>query len=608
MTWPVEHGGGGRTALERFVVTETLIEKGAPIAASWFADRQMGPTLIAFGTDDQKQRFLPGILAGETGWCIGMSEPNSGSDLASLTTKAERDGDTFVINGQKIWTSFGDTADYCYLICRTSNEGPPHAGISEIIVPLDSPGITIRPIEDMTTNRHFCEVWYEDVRVPVENLVGTENGSWKQTMRQLEHERGGIDRLLSNHALYLEAKAAGRPVRSRSSARTWPASRPATGSDGSSCCERRSARRPARSRRRPRASAPSTSSGSPTSWPARSDAEAMLWGRVARGACYAPAYTIMGGHGERAAQHHRRARPRVAEGTGLTPVAPRSVPCRRGRQAVRTRRPQARATTPSPTRPTPATTSGPVAEPVSGRRGSAVVGTPVLAGWARTTRRAPGRLGAVAGRPADRAGSGADDGTRGTSDGSDDEGGMTVHGDGSPAVRSPGSVVTDDRLAPTVPSSGSVAVERRWPTRRAPRHAAPMAAGRRASVTRAATTTPVASGAAETGRGPVRGTGEDRLDQCASAGALSCLRSCLTLRGRSPTAPLSAVPMTALCPQCDAERGQALEGQRPIFPAERRRVCHAPWPNDLTTERGMGRVAQPARAPRSVRGRRCDDG
>jgi alkylation response protein AidB-like acyl-CoA dehydrogenase len=204
MTWPAEYGGG-RTVLERFVVTETLIRLGAPVAASWFADRQMGPTLLAFGTDEQKREFLPGIRSGETGWCIGMSEPDSGSDLASLKTRAERDGDVYVINGQKIWTSFGETADYCYLICRTSTGAAPHEGISEIIVPLDSPGITIRPIKDLTTNEHFCEVWYEDVRVPAANLVGTEGGSWKQTMRQLEHERGGIDRLLSNHSLYLDA-------------------------------------------------------------------------------------------------------------------------------------------------------------------------------------------------------------------------------------------------------------------------------------------------------------------------------------------------------------------------------------------------------------------
>jgi alkylation response protein AidB-like acyl-CoA dehydrogenase len=206
MTWPVEFGGGGRPPVERMIVGEEMIRVGAPIAASWFADRQMGPALIAYGSDDQRSAFLPGILAGETTWCIGMSEPNSGSDLASLQTSAVRDGDEWVINGQKIWTSFGEVADYCYLICRTSNDGPPHAGISEIIVPMDTPGIETRPITDMTTNRHFCEVFFTDVRVPITNLVGIEGGAFKQTMRQLEHERGGVDRLVSNYALYLRAR------------------------------------------------------------------------------------------------------------------------------------------------------------------------------------------------------------------------------------------------------------------------------------------------------------------------------------------------------------------------------------------------------------------
>jgi alkylation response protein AidB-like acyl-CoA dehydrogenase len=202
MTWPVEHGGGGRPPIDRLIVGEELISAGAPIAAMWFADRQMGPTLIAYGRPDQQRAFLPGILSGETTWCIGMSEPDAGSDLAALKTHAVRDGDQYVINGQKIWTSFGDVADYCYLICRTSTDGPPHEGISEIVVPMDTPGIEVRPITDMTTNRHFCEVWYTDVRVPVTNLVGVEGGAFKQTMRQLEHERGGIDRLVSNHALF----------------------------------------------------------------------------------------------------------------------------------------------------------------------------------------------------------------------------------------------------------------------------------------------------------------------------------------------------------------------------------------------------------------------
>ena len=202
LTWPIEFGGQGRPPIDRLIIGEELIAAGAPIAAMWFADRQMGPSLMTYGRTDQQEAFLPGMLSGDTTWCIGMSEPNAGSDLASLQTSAVRDGDEFVINGQKIWTSFGDVADYCYLICRTSTEGPPHQGISEVIVPMDTPGIEVRPIKDMTTNQHFCEVFYDDVRVPTSNLVGLEGNAFKQTMRQLEHERGGIDRLVSNQALF----------------------------------------------------------------------------------------------------------------------------------------------------------------------------------------------------------------------------------------------------------------------------------------------------------------------------------------------------------------------------------------------------------------------
>jgi alkylation response protein AidB-like acyl-CoA dehydrogenase len=202
LTWPKEFGGAGRPPIDRLIIGEELIAAGAPIAAMWFADRQMGPTLIAYGRPDQQEAFLPGMLSGATTWCIGMSEPNAGSDLANLKTQAVRDGDEFVVNGQKIWTSFGAVADYIYLICRTSNEGPPHQGISEIIVPMTTPGIEVRPIKDMTTNQHFCEVFFTDVRVPVTNLVGIEGNAFKQTMRQLEHERGGIDRLVSNQALF----------------------------------------------------------------------------------------------------------------------------------------------------------------------------------------------------------------------------------------------------------------------------------------------------------------------------------------------------------------------------------------------------------------------
>jgi alkylation response protein AidB-like acyl-CoA dehydrogenase len=295
MTWPVEWGGGGRPAIERFVVTEALLSKGAPIAASWFADRQMGPTLIAYGTDEQKRAFLPGIISGSTGWCIGMSEPNSGSDLASLTTRAVLDGDTYVVNGQKIWTSFGETAEYCYLICRTSTEGPPHAGISELIVDMkNTPGITIAPIKDMTTNRHFCEVFYDDVRVPAANLVGAEGGSWKQTMRQLEHERGGIDRLLSNYALY----CAVAPLADH----TDPLMRQEMASLES--CYRIGRLLVLRE---VLGQAPKQFSAATKTFCTEHQqrvaefvgrvlgADAMLWGREARAICYAPAYTIMGG-------------------------------------------------------------------------------------------------------------------------------------------------------------------------------------------------------------------------------------------------------------------------------------------------------------------------
>ena len=205
MTWPTEFGGGGRPGIERVIVAEELIAAGAPIAASWIADRQMGPSIYRYGTPDQKAKFLPGMLTGEETWCIGMSEPNAGSDLAALRTSAKRVGDRFIVNGQKIWTSLAADADYCYLIVRTDSSGPPHKGVSELIVPMNLPGIEVRPITDIVGNRHFCEVWFTDVEVPAENLVGVEGDAFRQTMAQLEHERGGIDRLMSNRPLYEDA-------------------------------------------------------------------------------------------------------------------------------------------------------------------------------------------------------------------------------------------------------------------------------------------------------------------------------------------------------------------------------------------------------------------
>ena len=294
MTWPTEFGGGGRPPIDRLIVGEELIKAGAPIAAMWFADRQMGPTLIKYGRPDQQAEFLPKILSGETTWCIGMSEPDAGSDLANLKTSAVRDGDDWVINGQKIWTSFAAVADYCYLICRTNAEGPPHAGISEIVVPMDTPGIEVRPITDMTTNRHFCEVFFTDVRVPSANLVGTEGAAFKQTMAQLEHERGGIDRLVSNHALYLQALAradTSDPLVRQEIASLEIAYRigrilvvrevlkqaPAGFSAATKCfCTEHEVR--------------------VAEFVARTlGADATLWGQTTAGLCYAPGYTIMGG-------------------------------------------------------------------------------------------------------------------------------------------------------------------------------------------------------------------------------------------------------------------------------------------------------------------------
>jgi alkylation response protein AidB-like acyl-CoA dehydrogenase len=210
MTWPVEEGGHGRSALERFVVYEALIEHGAPIAAMWFADRQMGPSLLQFGTAEQRRRFIPGIVAGTSMWCIGMSEPDAGSDVASLRTRAVLDGDEWRITGQKVWTSGAAMSDWCYLIARTDPDAPKHKGLSELIVDMHSPGIDVRRIEDMTGDTHFCEIAFDDVRAPAGNLVGELNGSFKQLMRQLEHERGGIDRLVSNKRLYLDVVGSGR--------------------------------------------------------------------------------------------------------------------------------------------------------------------------------------------------------------------------------------------------------------------------------------------------------------------------------------------------------------------------------------------------------------
>ncbi len=207
MTWPREYGGGEHSDLERFVVLETLLTAGAPVTGAWFPDRQIGPVLLQYGTEEQKRRWLPEIARGESAWCIGMSEPDAGSDVAHISTTARREGDRYIVDGQKIWTSGAHEADWCYLICRTDPDAPAHRGLSELIVDMSWPGIEVRPIRDATGGRHFNEVFFDGVEVPVENLVGRPNHSFGQTMRQLEHERGGIDRLISNRRLHLDVNA-----------------------------------------------------------------------------------------------------------------------------------------------------------------------------------------------------------------------------------------------------------------------------------------------------------------------------------------------------------------------------------------------------------------
>ncbi len=207
MTWPRRYGGSERSYLDRLIVTEELLLAGAPVAAHWFGDRQIGPALLAHGTDEQRDELLPRIARAEIGFCVGMSEPGAGSDLAGLSTRARIDGDDFVISGQKIWTSFASDAEYCYLVARTDADAAQHRGISEILVPMDAPGITVAPIPDMVGESHFGEVFFDEVRVPVRWLIGKLNRGFYQIMEQLDYERSGIERLFSNQPLWRDALA-----------------------------------------------------------------------------------------------------------------------------------------------------------------------------------------------------------------------------------------------------------------------------------------------------------------------------------------------------------------------------------------------------------------
>ena len=188
--WPTEYGGKGLTLLEQVVLNEEFARAGAPMRADFFGDTLVGPTILQWGTEEQKREFIPGILRGSIGWCQGFSEPNSGSDLASLKTSAVLDGDEWVINGQKVWTTQAQHADYVFLLARTDPAAPQHAGISYLLVPMRQPGVDVRPITQVDGTAEFNEVFFTNARCPRGNVVGGVNNGWKVAMTTLGFERG----------------------------------------------------------------------------------------------------------------------------------------------------------------------------------------------------------------------------------------------------------------------------------------------------------------------------------------------------------------------------------------------------------------------------------
>ncbi|WP_236792123.1 acyl-CoA dehydrogenase family protein [Amycolatopsis sp. GM8] len=195
MYLPAEYGGSGKTAVDRLVVAEELLARGAPVGYHWIADRQMGPSILANGTDAQRGEFLPRIASGELSFSIGMSEPDAGSDLAALRTKAVRDGDDWVVSGSKIWTSGAATATHVLAAVRT---GPgKRDGITQFIIDLHRPGVRVAPIEFIDGTRDFCEVHFDDMRVPDDCRLGAVGQGWTQNTGELALERGGVDRWMS---------------------------------------------------------------------------------------------------------------------------------------------------------------------------------------------------------------------------------------------------------------------------------------------------------------------------------------------------------------------------------------------------------------------------
>jgi alkylation response protein AidB-like acyl-CoA dehydrogenase len=216
-TWPKEYGGKGLTTMQGVVLAEEFARVKAPLRADFFGDTLVGPTILQWGTEEQKKEFLPRILNGSMRWCQGFSEPNSGSDLASLSTSAVLDGDEWVINGQKVWTTGGHHADYCFLLTRTDPESPKHKGISYLLVPMRQPGVEVRGITQPDGTAEFCEVFFTDARCPRDNVVGGVNNGWKVANSTLAFERGqsattGYRRFEDEYKLLVEQAAANGAV------------------------------------------------------------------------------------------------------------------------------------------------------------------------------------------------------------------------------------------------------------------------------------------------------------------------------------------------------------------------------------------------------------
>ena len=206
MTWPRRYGGQERHALDRYVVIEEMLAAGAPVAAHWIADRQSGPALLRYGTEAQREAILPRIAAGACYFCIGMSEPDVGSDLASARTRASRVQGGWLVRGTKLWSTNAHVAHYMILFCRTAAPDPArrHAGVSQFVVDLSLPGITIRPVNALTGEHHFNEVVFDDVFLPDDALLGAEGDGWAQVTGELANERSGPERFLSSFTLLAE--------------------------------------------------------------------------------------------------------------------------------------------------------------------------------------------------------------------------------------------------------------------------------------------------------------------------------------------------------------------------------------------------------------------